>query len=45
MIVPFFQLDAFANARFSGNPAAVMVLEDFPSDAMLQAVAAENNLP
>src|ERR1700733_9897046 len=39
-----FQLDAFASRLFAGNPAAVMPLETFPSDAVLQAVAAENNL-
>lgn len=44
MLVPIFQLDAFATRRFSGNPAAVMLLPEFPEDATLQAVAAENNL-
>lgn len=44
MNVPFFQLDAFTTRRFAGNPAAVLVLEAFPDDALLQAVAAENNL-
>jgi PhzF family phenazine biosynthesis protein len=44
MRVPIFQLDAFANQRFAGNPAAVMLLEEFLPDAMLQAIAAENNL-
>ena len=44
MRVPIFQLDAFATRRFQGNPAAVMVLDAFPDDATLQAVAAENNL-
>ncbi|NYJ08548.1 PhzF family phenazine biosynthesis protein [Petropleomorpha daqingensis] len=44
MRVPIFQLDAFATRRFTGNPAAVVVLERFPDDALLQAVAAENNL-
>lgn len=39
-----FQVDAFTRQRFSGNPAAVMPLEAFPSDAVLQAVAQENNL-
>lgn len=39
-----FQLDAFTRRRFSGNPAAVMPLEAFPADEVLQAVAAENNL-
>jgi PhzF family phenazine biosynthesis protein len=40
-----FQLDAVTNRRFAGNLAAVMPMQSFPSDAVLQAVAAENNLP
>jgi PhzF family phenazine biosynthesis protein len=44
MRVPIFQLDAFTNRRFAGNPAAVLVLERFPEDALLQRIAAENNL-
>ncbi len=44
MLVPTFQVDAFTTRRFAGNPAAVMLLESFPDDAVLQAVAAENNL-
>lgn len=44
MRVPIFQLDAFTTRRFAGNPAAVVVLERFPGDDLLQAVAAENNL-
>jgi len=39
-----FQVDAFTTKRFAGNPAAVMPLERFPQDELLQAVAAENNL-
>jgi PhzF family phenazine biosynthesis protein len=39
-----FQVDAFTRQRFSGNPAAVMPLESFPPDAVLQALAAQNNL-
>ena len=39
-----FQLDAFTTRRFRGNPAAVVILEDYPRDELLQAVAAENNL-
>jgi PhzF family phenazine biosynthesis protein len=42
--VPLYQVDAFTTRRFSGNPAAVMVLDHFPDDALLQAIAAENNL-
>lgn len=44
MRVPIFQLDAFSSRRFAGNPAAVVVLDRFPDAALLQAVAAENNL-
>ena len=44
MKIPFFQVDAFAERRFTGNPAAVMVFERYPDDATLQALAAENNL-
>jgi PhzF family phenazine biosynthesis protein len=42
--VPLFQIDAFTSRRFAGNPAAVMPLPRFPSDEVLQAIAAENNL-
>lgn len=44
MNVPIYQVDAFASKRFAGNPAAVMVLDEFADDATLQSVAAENNL-
>jgi len=44
MRVAFWQVDAFAERRFAGNPAAVMVLPHWPGDAALRAVAAENNL-
>jgi PhzF family phenazine biosynthesis protein len=44
MRVPMYQLDAFTTRRFAGNPAAVVVLDGFPNDALLQSVAAENNL-
>jgi predicted PhzF superfamily epimerase YddE/YHI9 len=40
----FTQVDAFAHAPFTGNPAAVMPLEAWADDAVLQAIAAENNL-
>ena len=39
-----FQLDAFTTRRFAGNLAAVMPLDNFLADALLQAIAAENNL-
>src|SRR6202035_4034371 len=44
MLVPIFQVDAFATRIFEGNPAAVVCFEQFPADAVLQAIAAENNL-
>jgi PhzF family phenazine biosynthesis protein len=44
MLVPIFQVDAFATEIFQGNPAAVVCLEKFPLDTMMQAIAAENNL-
>jgi len=39
-----YQVDAFTTELFSGNPAAVLVLDDWLSDATMQAIAAENNL-
>ncbi len=44
MRVPIFQIDAFTSRRFAGNPAAVMPMQSFPADEILQAIAAENNL-
>ena len=44
MEIPVYQVDAFANAAFSGNPAAVCPLETWLPDETLQAIAAENNL-
>ncbi|MFD5600834.1 PhzF family phenazine biosynthesis isomerase [Leucobacter sp. NPDC058333] len=42
--VPIVQIDAFADAPFEGNPAAVMLLSEwYPSD-VLQRIAEENNL-
>ncbi len=44
MGVPIFQVDAFTTWRFAGNPAAVVVFDEFPADDVLQAIASENNL-
>src|SRR3546814_15167212 len=41
---PCTQVDAFADRAFTGKPAAEMPLEEWLDDAMLQAIAAENNL-
>ena len=42
--LPFFQVDAFAERPFAGNPAAVMPLDHWLPDEVMQAIAAENNL-
>jgi PhzF family phenazine biosynthesis protein len=42
--VPLVQIDAFADALFEGNPAAVMPLPGWLPDEMLQHAAEENNL-
>lgn len=39
-----YQVDAFANEVFSGNPAAVCPLEQWLSDDLMQKIAMENNL-
>jgi PhzF family phenazine biosynthesis protein len=44
MKLPFAQIDAFAERPFTGNPAAVMPLDAWLDDAVLQAIAEENNL-
>jgi len=44
MRTPIFHVDAFTTQRFKGNPAAVMVMDKFSEDAVLQEIAAENNL-
>jgi predicted PhzF superfamily epimerase YddE/YHI9 len=44
MKLPLYQIDAFANRTFAGNPAAVCPLDGWLDDALMQAIAAENNL-
>ncbi len=44
MRLPIYQVDAFTDSLFGGNPAAVCPLEEWLPDATVQAVAAENNL-
>ena len=44
MRIPIYQVDAFAERLFTGNPAAVVITEEeLPSNTM-QAIASENNL-
>ena len=44
MRLPYHIIDAFADHVFRGNPAAVVPLRDFLPDALMQSIAAENNL-
>ena len=43
MRIPLYQVDAFADHVFGGNPAAVCLLDSWLADDLLQAIAAENN--
>jgi predicted PhzF superfamily epimerase YddE/YHI9 len=43
--IPFWHVDAFSGAAFGGNPAGVCLLEGWLSPALMQRIAAENNLP
>ena len=42
--IEIFQIDAFTDKVFHGNPAAVCLLNDWLNDELMQAIAAENNL-
>ncbi|MBK8466030.1 MAG: PhzF family phenazine biosynthesis protein [Chloracidobacterium sp.] len=44
MKLEIFQVDAFTNKPFGGNPAAVVPLDAWLSDETMLAIAAENNL-
>src|SRR6185503_2606381 len=44
MKIPYFEVDAFANKPFQGNPAGICPLEKWLDDATMQNIAAENNL-
>ena len=45
MKLPIYQVDAFTDHLFGGNPAAVVPIEDqWPGDDVLQKIAIENNL-
>ena len=44
MRLPLYQVDAFTQRRFAGNPAAICPLPKWLPDHTLQAIAAENNL-
>lgn len=44
MTLPIYQVDAFAESVFKGNPAAIVPLEDWLDDTLMQQIAMENNL-
>ncbi|MGJ8678670.1 MAG: PhzF family phenazine biosynthesis protein [Akkermansiaceae bacterium] len=44
MKIPLYQIDAFAEKAFEGNPAAICPLEYWLPDSTMQAIAEENNL-
>jgi PhzF family phenazine biosynthesis protein len=44
MTLPLYIIDAFTTRLFDGNPAAVCPLDAWPSDTLMQQIAAENNL-
>lgn len=43
-MLAMYQADAFTDRRFTGNPAAVLLTRSPLDDALMQAIAAENNL-
>jgi PhzF family phenazine biosynthesis protein len=44
MEITIYQVDAFTDQLFSGNPAAVCPLQKWLPEGVMQAIAAENNL-
>ncbi|MGQ3887747.1 PhzF family phenazine biosynthesis protein [Legionella sp. CNM-1927-20] len=42
--IEIFQIDAFTDKIFHGNPAAVCLLDNWLNDELMQAIASENNL-
>src|SRR6266704_3281221 len=44
MELPLYQIDAFTDRLFGGNPAGVVPLRHWPPDKTLQSIAFENSL-
>lgn len=44
MTIPYYEVLAFADHLFAGNPAGVCILNEWLPDQLLQKIAAENNL-
>lgn len=45
MELPLFQVDAFTNHLFAGNPAGVCIFREWPDDSLLQSIATETICP
>ncbi|MEV7040406.1 PhzF family phenazine biosynthesis protein [Amycolatopsis sp. NPDC051061] len=45
MKLPLFQVDAFTERVFYGNPAAICPLDEWLDEDLMQSIALENNLP
>jgi PhzF family phenazine biosynthesis protein len=44
MTLPIYQIDAFTNKLFGGNPAAIVPLKEWISDELMQKISMENNV-
>ena len=44
MTLTLYQIDAFTSKLFGGNPAAVIPLDKWLDDVLMQKIALENNL-
>ncbi|MFC2107803.1 PhzF family phenazine biosynthesis protein [Bacteroidota bacterium] len=44
MNIPIYQVDAFSDTPFGGNPAAVCILDSWLADDVMQKIGQENNL-
>ena len=42
--IKIYLVDAFTDKLYSGNPAAVCILDNWPNDSVMQSIAVENNL-
>ncbi|MCL5051223.1 MAG: PhzF family phenazine biosynthesis protein [Firmicutes bacterium] len=42
--ITMYQVDAFTQQVFGGNPAAVMIFDKWPQESLMRAMAMENNL-
>ena len=42
--IPIYQVDAFSEKLFSGNPAAICIVKEWLPDEIMQSIASENNL-